>query len=122
MARAPTASRSRIARHYADLQESRADAGKGPAIAKLLEWMASDGYMLLGFGQEGVNYKLDTDGNITTEGIDAEQAWTAKEKQPLTQLRNMVYVNKPIELKVRYPSYQDRRTAAPGSAGLPERL
>ena len=59
------------ARNYA-VSKKATDAGKGPAIAKLLEWMASDGYMLLGFGQEGVNYKLDADGNITTEGIDAE--------------------------------------------------
>ena len=93
------------ARHYA-ISKKAADAGKGPAIAKLLEWMASDGYMLVGFGQEGVNYKLDKDGNITTEGIDAKLAWTAKENQPLTQLRNMVYVNKPIELAVRYPSFK----------------
>lgn len=93
------------ARHYA-ISKRAADAGKGPAIAKLLEWMASDGYMLVGFGQEGVNYKLDKDGNITTAGIDAKLAWTAKENQPLTQLRNMVYVNKPIELVVRYPSFK----------------
>ncbi len=93
------------ARHYA-ISKKAADAGKGPAIAKLLEWMASDGYMLIGFGQEGVNYKLDKDGNITTVGIDPKLAWTAKENQPLTQLRNMVYVNKPIELVVRYPSFK----------------
>lgn len=93
------------ARHYA-ISKKAADAGKGPAIAKVLEWMASDGYMLVGFGQEGVNFKLDKDGNISTDGIDPKLAWTAKETQPLTQLRNMVYVNKPIELKVRYPSFK----------------
>ena len=109
------------ARIYA-ISKKAMDAGKGPAIAKLLEWMASDGYMLLGFGQEGVNYKLDKDGNITTEGIDPKLAWTAKEKQPLTQLRNMVYVNKPIELKARYPSYKTAERSHPGPAGLPERL
>ena len=59
------------------------DAGKGPAIAKLLEWMSSkEGYYLIGFGVEGVNYKLDKDGNVTTEGIDPKLAWTAKEQQP----------------------------------------
>ncbi len=93
------------ARIYA-ISKKAADAGKGPAIAKVLEWMATDGYMLIGFGQEGVNYKLDKDGNITTEGIDPKLAWTAKENQPLTQLRNMVYINKPIELKVRYPAFK----------------
>ncbi len=93
------------ARIYA-ISKKAMDAGKGPAIAKLLEWMATDGYMLLGFGQDGVNYKLDANGNVTTSGIDPKLAWTAKENQPLTQLRNMVYVNKPIELAVRYPSFK----------------
>jgi putative aldouronate transport system substrate-binding protein len=88
------------ARIYA-ISKKAADAGKGPAIAKLLEWMATDGYMLLGFGQEGVNYKLDKDGNVTTEGVDPKLAYTVKEMQPLTQLRNMVYVNKPIELVIQ---------------------
>ncbi|HTK11440.1 MAG TPA: extracellular solute-binding protein, partial [Ktedonobacteraceae bacterium] len=41
------------------------DAGKGPAIAKLLEWMNSgDGYYLTCFGQKGVNYTLDAKGNV----------------------------------------------------------
>jgi putative aldouronate transport system substrate-binding protein len=92
------------ARIYA-ISKRSLDAGKVPGILDLLEWMASDGYMLLGFGQEGVNYKLDKDGNVTTDGVDPKLAWTTKEMQPLTQLRNMVYVNKPIELKVRYPSF-----------------
>ncbi len=102
------------ARIYA-VSKRAADAGKGPAIAKLLEWMATDGYMLLAFGQEGVNYKLDKDGNVTTEGVDPKSAWTVKEMQPLTQLANMVYVNNPLELKVRYPAYktQNGRTMDP---------
>jgi len=79
------------------------DAGKGPAIARLLEWLAADeGYYLFGFGQEGVNFKLDADGNVTTDGIAPEQVWTAKENQPLTQLRNLVYYNSDIELNARY--------------------
>ncbi len=92
------------ARIYA-VSKRAADAGKGPAIAKLLEWMSTDGYMLVGFGEKGVNYNLDKDGNVTAEGIDPKLVWTAKEMQPLTQLRNMVYINNPLELKVRYPSF-----------------
>ncbi|KAB8145574.1 extracellular solute-binding protein [Chloroflexia bacterium SDU3-3] len=85
------------------------DAGKGPAIAKALEWMATDeGYYLLGFGEEGVNYKKDPNGFVTTEGIDKDKVWTAKEQQPLTQLRNMVYVNNDIELKARYVTYETK--------------
>ncbi len=93
------------ARIYA-ISKKAMDAGKGPAIAKLFEWMATDGYMLLAFGQEGVNYKLDADKNIVTTGLDAKQAWTSKEAQPLTQLRNMVYVNSGAELVARYPSFK----------------
>ncbi len=93
------------ARIYA-ISKKAADAGKGPAIAKLFEWMATDGYMLFAFGQEGVNYKLDKDGNIITTGLDAKQAWTAKEAQPLTQMRNLVYVNSGPELIARYPAFK----------------
>ena len=92
------------------------NAGKGPAIARLLEWMASDeGYYLLGFGQEGVNYKKDANGYVTTEGIDPEKAYSHKSQQPLTQLRNMVFMNSEVELKVRYVTYktQNGRTMNP---------
>lgn len=84
------------------------DAGKGPAIAKLLEWMATpEGYYLLGFGVEGVNYKLDKDGVVTTAGLaDPKQAWTDPSTQSLTQMRNqLIYVNDPKEVLARYPSH-----------------
>jgi putative aldouronate transport system substrate-binding protein len=92
------------ARIYAVSQKAM-DEGKGPAIARLLEWMATDGYMLLAFGQEGVNYKLDANGYVTTEGLADADKWTAKEAQPLTQLANMVYIFSDIELQARYPAY-----------------
>lgn len=84
-----------------------ASAGKGPAIARLLEWMSSDeGYYLLGWGQKGVNYALDANGVPTPNGLpDPEQAWTKPAAQVLTQLRNMVYYNGQIELLSRYPTY-----------------
>ena len=83
------------------------DKGKGPAIARLLEWMSSDeGYFLLGFGQEGVNYKKDDKGYITIAGIDPEKAYSAKSQQPLTQLRNMVFMNSDVELHARYVVYK----------------
>jgi putative aldouronate transport system substrate-binding protein len=93
------------ARIYAVSQRAM-DEGKGPAIAKLLEWMASDGYMLIAFGQEGVNYKLDANGYVSTEGLADADKWTAKEAQPLTQLANMVYIFSDIELKARYVAYK----------------
>jgi putative aldouronate transport system substrate-binding protein len=102
------------ARIYAVSQKA-IDEGKGPAIARLLEWMATDGYMLIAFGQEGVNYKLDANGYVSTAGIDAALAWTSAEMQPLTQLANMVYIFSDIELQARYPSFTtiNGRTMAP---------
>jgi putative aldouronate transport system substrate-binding protein len=91
------------------MSKTAADAGKGEAIARLLEWMSKPdgGYYLLGFGQKGVNFNLDADGNVTTEGIDAAKAWTAPEMQPFTQMRNqLIYYNTPAEIKARYPSYK----------------
>ena len=93
------------ARIYAVSQRA-IDAGKGPALAKLLEWMSTDGYMLLAFGQEGVNYKLDANGYVVTDGLADADKWTSKEAQPLTQLANMVYIFSPIELQARYPAYK----------------
>ncbi|MBI4785632.1 MAG: extracellular solute-binding protein [Chloroflexi bacterium] len=90
------------------MSKKAGDAGKGPAIARLLEWMAQpEGYYLIGFGQEGKQYKLDKDGNIVFDGLDPKQVWTAPEAQMYTQLRNnLVFTNTPQELQVRYPSYK----------------
>ncbi len=98
----------KTARIYAVSQRA-IDDGKGEAIARLLEWMASDeGYYLLGFGVEGVNYIKDANGYVTTEGIAPELAWTAKETQPLTQLANMVYVFSDVEMQARYVAYKTK--------------
>jgi putative aldouronate transport system substrate-binding protein len=85
-----------------------AKAGKGPAIAKLLEWMATDeGYFLLGWGEKGVNYVLDENGVPTVEGLpDPSKGYSKPEMQPFTQLRNMVFYNSDIELMARYPTYK----------------
>ena len=99
---------AKTARIYAVSQKA-IDAGKGPAIARLLEWMASDeGYYLLGFGVEGVNYKLNDKGFITTEGLEDASKWTSKEAQPLTQLANMVYIFTDVEMQARYVAYKTK--------------
>lgn len=88
------------------ISQQAADAGKGEAIARLLEWMATDGYYLLGFGEEGVNYIIDANGNISTEGLDPVEAYTAPERQPFTQLRNqLIFYNSEQEIVARYPTY-----------------
>ncbi len=89
------------------VSQNAANEGKLDAIARLLEWMATDGYWLLGFGEEGVNYVIDANGDISTEGLDAAAAYTAPERQPFTQMRNqLVYYNSPAEIRARYPTYE----------------
>jgi putative aldouronate transport system substrate-binding protein len=107
------------ARVYA-VSAKAAKAGKADAIARLLEWMASpEGYYLLAFGQEGVNYKKDAQGYVTVDGIPPETAWTNKAMTPLTQLRNLVYTNSDQELKARYVAYKSAngRTIDPAATG-----
>lgn len=83
------------------------DAGKGPAIAKLLEWgNTGEGYYEMAFGQKGVHYKLDAQGNVTGEGVPVPFA--SHEAAPLNQLRNWVYKNTPAELKARYTSFKTK--------------
>lgn len=99
---------AKTARIYA-ISQKAIDEGKGPAIARLLEWMASDeGYYLLGFGVKDVNYKLDDKGFITTEGLEDAAKWTSKEAQPLTQLANMVYIFSDVEMEARYVAYKTK--------------
>jgi putative aldouronate transport system substrate-binding protein len=102
------------------VSQRAADEGKAEAIARLLEWMADPegGYYLLGFGEEGVNFILDAEGNVSTEGIDPALAWNSAERQPYTQMRNqLIFYNTPAEINARYPSYQtaNGRTMAPMS-------
>jgi putative aldouronate transport system substrate-binding protein len=88
------------------ISQKAVDDGKGEAIARLLEWIATDGYYLLGFGEEGVNFIIDANGNISTEGLDPLQAYTAAERQPFTQMRNqLVFYNSEQEIVARYPTY-----------------
>ncbi len=90
-------------------------AGKKPAIAKLLEWMSTDGYYLFGFGVEGQNYVKAADGSISVEGIAKDQQYSSPAGQVLTQFRNMVFYNSDVELKARYPYYKtaNGRTIGP---------
>ncbi len=81
--------------------------GKKEAIARLFEWMSSDeGYYLLGWGVEGVNYVKDEHGVPVVDGIpDPKKGFSKATMQPLTQLRAYVFYNGPVELYSRYPTY-----------------
>ncbi len=82
------------------------ELGKLPIIAKLLEWMSTDGYNTVVYGEESVNYNLDDAGNITTADLpDPSLAYTKKGAAPLLQLRNLVFHNSNAELEARYPTW-----------------
>ncbi len=99
------------------MSQKAADAGKGPAIAKLLEWMTSDeGYYLMGFGVENVNYKL-VNGVVTTAGLDdPTKAWNGEKMASYTQMRNqLIYNNNPAEVAARYPDFVTDKSKKPMS-------
>jgi putative aldouronate transport system substrate-binding protein len=99
------------------VSKKAADAGKGAAIAKLLEWMASpEGYYLLGFGVENENYILKN-GVVTTEGLkDPAKAWNAEAMARFTQMRNqLVYDNNVAEVQARYPDFVTEKSKKPMS-------
>jgi len=85
-----------------------AKEGKADKIAQLLEWMSSDeGYYLLGWGTEGVNYTKGADGIPVAANLpNPDLAFSAPGGQTVTQLRNMVFYNGDVELGSRYPTYK----------------
>ncbi len=85
-----------------------AELGKLPVLANLLEWMMTDGYNIICYGEENVNFREDN-GEITTEGLfDPALAYTQKAAAPLLQLRNLVFYGSDEELKSRYPTWKSQ--------------
>ncbi len=83
------------------------NAGKGPAIAKFLEWAnQGTGYYEACFGQKGVNYTLDSQGNVTGTGVPVPFA--SHEAAPINQLRSLFYNNSQAELEARYTSFSSK--------------
>ncbi len=79
------------------------DAGKADKIAALLEWFATDGYLITMFGEKGVNFTLDADGNISNAGLpNPDMAYSKGAMVPILQLRNLASVNSDFELLPRY--------------------
>ena len=83
------------------------DAGKGQAIARLLEWAnGGEGYFALAFGQKGLNYNLDKSGIVTLTGIKPENAYNSAAFLKFTQMRNIALNGRPRELAARYPIFK----------------
>ena len=90
------------------------DAGKGPAIAKFLEWTnTGEGYYLTAFGQKGTHYTFDAQGNVTGAGVPVP--FYSHEAAPINQIRALVYKNTTAELNTRYNSFKTKngRTIEP---------
>ncbi len=91
-------------------------AGKGPAIARLLEWMSDEGYWAIGWGEEGVNFVFE-DGIPSAKGLaDPSKAFPLPEMQPLQQLKGLAFYWGEAELQSRYPSYITAVSQKPMSA------
>lgn len=83
------------------------DGGKGPAIARLLEWAnGGEGYFALAFGKKGLNYNLDNRGIVTLTGIKPENAYNSAAFLKFTQMRNIALNGRPRELAARYPIFK----------------
>ncbi|MCR5124577.1 MAG: extracellular solute-binding protein [Treponema sp.] len=82
------------------------ELGKMEHIAKLLEWMSTEGYNMIAYGLKDVNYSIDEDGKVSTKNLlDPNLAYTKKEVAPLLQLRNIVFYGSDAELIARYPTW-----------------
>ncbi|GGJ66346.1 extracellular solute-binding protein [Deinococcus aquiradiocola] len=84
------------------------DAGKGQAIAKLLEWANSGpGYMQLVFGTKGLDYTL-------VKGVPTVTNRNATERLTDTQLKYLSLNGSTQELKARYATarYSDGRSVS----------
>ncbi len=82
------------------------ELGKMEHIARLLEWMSTDGYNVIAYGLKDVNYTIDGDGNISTKDLlNPDFAYTKKEMAPMLQLRNLVFYGSDAELAARYPTW-----------------
>ena len=91
-------------------------AGKGQAIARLLEWANSgEGYFALAFGKRGLNYNFDKNGIVTLAGIKPENAYNTAAFLKFTQMRVIALNGRPRELAARYPTFKtsNSRTLAP---------
>ncbi|HEU4324291.1 MAG TPA: extracellular solute-binding protein [Roseiflexaceae bacterium] len=65
------------------------DQGKGEAIARLMEWLNTDGYYLVAFGEEGVNWTREGEKIVQIQDDPSKiaRAWTWANKGSEAELR-----------------------------------
>ncbi len=89
--------------NYLAMNKRAMELGKTEKIARLLEWLYTDGYLSVRYGKEGINYIVDADGNISDKVPNEKDAYTSAESRNLLQLRWLVDKNTPDNLRERYP-------------------
>lgn len=92
-----------------------AEEGKADKIAQMFEWMATDeGYLLCGWGQEGINYQMKDGIPVTMPG---ELGFEGAVGQTYIQLRSMAFnYSSDTELVSRYPVYTTKTSGKQMSA------
>jgi putative aldouronate transport system substrate-binding protein len=94
------------------MSQQAAQAGKGEAIARLLEWINGPGYLLTAFGQEGTNWTRDKAGNIAMVKATATEV---DRDHTASQLAIWAYKGSVAEFGTRYgttTSYPNGQTVA----------
>ena len=86
------------------ISQKALDAGKGPKIADMFEWMShGEGYLLCGWGREGVEYQMKDGIPVSMPG---EKGFEGPVGQTYIQLRSMAFnYASDMELVSRYPVY-----------------
>jgi len=97
------------------ISQKAADAGKKDKIAEMFEWMSHDeGYLLCGWGVEGVNYTI-VDG--IPQSVAGDIGFEGPVGQTYIQLRSMAFnYASNTELQSRYPTYKAKTSGKTMSA------
>lgn len=90
---------------YWVMPQSAVDQGKGEMVARFLNWIAGDGYLPTFFGEEGVNWAYNAEGNIDVvdaEGNAVPRPYTTADFQTDIQARTLAARGDSGELQLRY--------------------
>ncbi|MBR4426967.1 MAG: ABC transporter substrate-binding protein, partial [Spirochaetales bacterium] len=88
-------------------------------IIEMFEWMAyGEGYMLCGYGMEGINYILDAEGLPRSDASLGDYGYEQPIGRTYIQLRNSSFnYNNATETSLRYPAYITKVSQKRMSAG-----
>lgn len=108
--------------NYLAVSKRAMELGKTEKIAKLLEWLYTDGYMSVWYGQEGINYVIDAEGKVSDKVLNEKNAFTSVESKNLLQLRWLVDKNSADKLRERYPLWTTKNGRVMDSLDVLKRM